>query len=174
MLTYLMKYKINSHEHQLLHFIINISECKEMINFFLLVDNFFLLIYKLHLGNNLNYIGLFWYYNLLYESSILTPAPSKRDRRGSQQIQRSWQKITAIHAIKNQSLRTVEWKFTRSQWDRVSTRRYLSKELDAKIYKQVGGVLIDQKKKEVKTTLSNRVALIKNQIEHTNELLKKN
>jgi hypothetical protein len=59
MLTYLMKYKINSHEHQLLHFIINISECKEMINFFLLVDNFFLLIYKLHLGNNLNYIGLF-------------------------------------------------------------------------------------------------------------------
>jgi len=26
----------------------------------------------------------------------------------------------------------------------------------------------------VKTTLSNRVALIKNQIEHTNELLKKN
>ena len=169
MLTYLMKYKINSHGHQLLHFIINISECKEMINFFLLVDNFFLLIYKLHLGNNLNYIGLFW-----YESSILTPAPSKRDRRGSQQIQRSWQKITAIHAIKNQSLRTVEWKFTRSQWDWVSTRRYLSKELDAKIYKQVGGVLIDQKKKEVKTTLSNRVALIKNQIEHTNELLKKN
>jgi DNA relaxase NicK len=35
-------------------------------------------------------------------------------------------------------------------------------------------VLIDQSKKEVKTTLSNRVALIKNQIEHTNELLKKN
>ena len=58
--------------------------------------------------------------------------------------------------------------------DRVPALGYLSKELDAKIYKQVGGVLIDQKKKEVKSTLSNRVALIKNQIEHTNELLKKN
>jgi DNA relaxase NicK len=34
--------------------------------------------------------------------------------------------------------------------------------------------LIDQSRKEVKTTLSNRVALIKNQIEHTVELLKKN
>jgi uncharacterized protein with gpF-like domain len=35
-------------------------------------------------------------------------------------------------------------------------------------------VLIDQSKKEVKTTLTSRVALIRNQIEHTNELLKKN
>jgi chaperonin cofactor prefoldin len=42
------------------------------------------------------------------------------------------------------------------------------------VFKQVGGVLIDQTKKEVKTTLSNRVALIKNQIEHTNDLLKNN
>lgn len=34
--------------------------------------------------------------------------------------------------------------------------------------------MIDQKKKEVKTTLSNRIGLIKSQIENTNELLKKN
>lgn len=45
---------------------------------------------------------------------------------------------------------------------------------DVKIYKQVGGVLIDQKKKEVKTTLSNRLGMIHNQIENTNELIKKN
>jgi prefoldin beta subunit len=45
---------------------------------------------------------------------------------------------------------------------------------DARIYKQVGGVLIDQKKKEVKTTLSNRLAMINNQLENTNELIKKN
>ena len=44
---------------------------------------------------------------------------------------------------------------------------------DARIYKQVGGVMIDQTKKEAKTTLSNRVALINNQIGQTNELLKK-
>ena len=48
------------------------------------------------------------------------------------------------------------------------------KHSDARIMKQVGGVLIDQKKKEVKTTLSNRIGLIKNQIENTSELLKKN
>ena len=34
--------------------------------------------------------------------------------------------------------------------------------------------MIDQKKKEVKATLSNRIGLIKSQIENTNELLKKN
>ena len=34
--------------------------------------------------------------------------------------------------------------------------------------------MIDQKKKEVKTTLSNRLAMINNQIEATNELIKKN
>lgn len=105
---------------------------------------------------------------MLYESSILAPAPSKRDRGRSQQIQCTWQKIPTVHANKNKFIWTVEWKFTSAQWDRVPTLGYLSKELDAKIYKQVGGVLIDQKKKEVKTTLSNRVALIKNQIEHTN------
>jgi chaperonin cofactor prefoldin len=37
----------------------------------------------------------------------------------------------------------------------------------------VGGVLIDQTKKETRTTLANRVALINNQIENTNELMKK-
>jgi len=35
-------------------------------------------------------------------------------------------------------------------------------------------VLIDQKKKEVKTTLSNRLGMIHNQIENTNDLIKKN
>jgi chaperonin cofactor prefoldin len=32
----------------------------------------------------------------------------------------------------------------------------------------VGGVLIDQSKKEARSTLANRVALITNQIENTN------
>lgn len=58
--------------------------------------------------------GSFWHYNLLNESSILTPAPSKRDRRRSQQIQRPRQKISAVYANKNQSIRAVERKFTRS------------------------------------------------------------
>jgi chaperonin cofactor prefoldin len=34
--------------------------------------------------------------------------------------------------------------------------------------------LIDQTKKEVATTLSNRLSLINNQIEHTNDIIKKN
>jgi hypothetical protein len=34
-------------------------------------------------------------------------------------------------------------------------------------------VLIDQTKKEVKNTLTSRIALINNQIEHTSDLIKK-
>jgi len=34
--------------------------------------------------------------------------------------------------------------------------------------------MIDQKKKEVKTTLSNRLGMINHQIEATSELIKKN
>ena len=45
---------------------------------------------------------------------------------------------------------------------------------DVRVYKQVGGVLIDQRKKEVKTTLSNRVGMINKQIDNTNMLIKKN
>ena len=41
-----------------------------------------------------------------------------------------------------------------------------------KILKQVGGVLIEQNAKEARTTLSNRVALINNQIDRTNDLIK--
>lgn len=49
----------------------------------------------------------------------------------------------------------------------------MAAEIDAKVFKQVGGVLIDQKKKEVKTTLSNRIAMINTQIDNTNELITK-
>lgn len=38
----------------------------------------------------------------------------------------------------------------------------------------MGGVLIDQTRKEVKTTLSNRIGMINTQIEQTNALIKKN
>lgn len=38
---------------------------------------------------------------------------------------------------------------------------------DAKIYKQVGGVLIDQTRKEAKTTLTHRIGHINSQIENT-------
>ena len=44
----------------------------------------------------------------------------------------------------------------------------------AKIYKQVGGVLIDQTHKDANTTLSQRVAHINTQIDKTTELIKKN
>ena len=45
---------------------------------------------------------------------------------------------------------------------------------DPKIYKQVGGVLIDQTHKDVTTTLSQRIGHIIQQIDKTSELIKKN
>ncbi len=50
----------------------------------------------------------------------------------------------------------------------------MQSKLDTKIFKQVGGVLIDQNKKEVKTTLTHRLGHINSQIDNTSELLKKN
>lgn len=44
----------------------------------------------------------------------------------------------------------------------------------AKIFKQVGGVLIDQTLKDATTTLSQRVGHINSQIDKTSELIKKN
>ena len=46
--------------------------------------------------------------------------------------------------------------------------------LGARIYKQVGGVLIDQTHKDATTTLSQRVAHINTQIDKSSELIKKN
>lgn len=44
----------------------------------------------------------------------------------------------------------------------------------AKIFKQVGGVLIDQTHKDATTTLAQRVGHINAQIDKTTELIKKN
>lgn len=49
----------------------------------------------------------------------------------------------------------------------------ISSNLGAKIYKQVGGVLIDQTLKDASTTLSQRVGHINSQIDKTSELIKK-
>ncbi len=46
--------------------------------------------------------------------------------------------------------------------------------IGAKIYKQVGGVLIDQTHKDATSTLTQRVAHINSQIDKTTELIQKN
>lgn len=114
--------------------------------------------------------------NLIHyeQSCLLAPAPPDRNWRISQQVQPIRQKIPTTHPNKDQLIRAIKRECTCSQWDLVPSIGYTLIYIDAKIYKQVGGVLIDQSKKEVKTTLTNRIGLIKGQIEHTIDLLKKN